>query len=113
MKRLRAWSHVTGDEGWTALELMIVVLIIGILLGIAVAVFTSATGSASAAACRENQHVLNRAISVARAAEVDVVDIDDLETCVANFNTASKCPLDGTPLVYVPASDTVTCPNHP
>lgn len=113
MKRFSALMHADDDRGWTVVELMVVVLIIGILLAIAVAAYSAATAAANAAACRENQQVMSRAIAVARASELDVDDIDDLETCVVNFETASKCPLDGTPLVFVPASDTVTCPNHP
>jgi prepilin-type N-terminal cleavage/methylation domain-containing protein len=113
MKRLGACTRMRRDGGWTLVELMIVVLIIGILLGIAVAAFSTATRTAVAVACRQNQQVLNRAISVARASGAEIDEMADLESTVENFDTVSLCPADRTPLEYDPATDSVTCPNHP
>lgn len=113
MKRFVVCAHSPGDGGWTLIELMAVVLIVAILLGIAVATYSAATGAANAAACRENQTILNRAVSVARASEAEVDGIDDLASSVVAFDRASVCPSDGTPLQYVAATGIVTCPNHP
>lgn len=101
------------EGGWTLLELMVVLLIIAVLLAIAVGVYTGATGTANAAACRENQGVLNRAVAVAQAGGTDIDEMADLESCVVNFDRASVCPSDGTPLLFDAGTDTVTCPNHP
>jgi prepilin-type N-terminal cleavage/methylation domain-containing protein len=113
MNRQTTLKPMLSDDGFALIELMAVVLIIAILLGIAVAVFTAATSSANAAACRHNQQVLNRAISVARAGNAEIDEMADLETCVVNFEKASLCPADGTHLVYDSATDSVTCTNHP
>ncbi len=43
------------QEGFTLIELMIVILIIGILVGIAVPVFMAARSNANAKACLSNQ----------------------------------------------------------
>jgi len=43
------------QEGFTLIELMIVILIIGILVGIAVPVFLAARSNANAKACLSNQ----------------------------------------------------------
>ncbi len=92
---------------------MVIILIIGILLAVAVASYTRASDSANAAACRENQVVMNRAIAVARASGTEIDALDDIASCIVNFDGVSTCPLDGTPLEYDPVTDTVTCPNHP
>ena len=50
------------DEGFTLVELMVVVLIIGILVAIAVPVFLNASASAAAKSCQANQRTFNGAV---------------------------------------------------
>jgi type IV pilus assembly protein PilA len=50
------------DEGFTLVELMVVVLIIGILVAIAVPVFLNASASAQAKSCQANQRTIVGAI---------------------------------------------------
>lgn len=107
--------RTSGDAGFTIMELMVIVLIIGILATMAVAVYVPSTRAAAGAACRANQRVLESAAAEARCT-IDAEDIDDLEDLrdhVKNFDAIATCPLDGTPLEYVPEQNDVYCPNHP
>jgi prepilin-type N-terminal cleavage/methylation domain-containing protein len=60
------------DEGFTLVELMVVVLIIGILVAIAVPVFLNASANAAAKSCQANQRTLNGAVQTAVANNVAV-----------------------------------------
>lgn len=55
------------DEGFTLVELMVVVLIIGILVAIAVPVFLNASANAAAKSCQANQRTLTGAVQTALA----------------------------------------------
>jgi len=55
------------NEGFTLVELMVVVLIIGILVAIAVPVFLNASANAQAKSCQANQRTIIGAISTYNA----------------------------------------------
>ena len=57
------------DEGFTLVELMVVVLIIGILVAIAVPVFLNASANAQAKSCQANQRTIIGAISTYNATD--------------------------------------------
>jgi prepilin-type N-terminal cleavage/methylation domain-containing protein len=77
------------DEGFTLVELMVVVLIIGILVAIAIPVFNAAQDTAKERACFSNQRVIEGAVQQYLAANPNASGSDtDLQGAV-----------DGAPLV--------------
>jgi len=118
------------DRGFTVMELMVIVLIIGILLSVAVATYVPASRSAAAAACRSNQRVLENAY-MAAVVDADsneseessgsplpvtdhgIDDLDDLAPYVDDLDRIERCPLDDSALTLDPDTGEISCPNHP
>jgi type IV pilus assembly protein PilA len=84
-----------GEEGFTLIELMVVILIIGILVAIAVPVYFSAQESAKTKTCQANVRTMNGAIMTYQAATGNTPA--DLNALVPDYiKEVPTCPLGGT-----------------
>jgi prepilin-type N-terminal cleavage/methylation domain-containing protein len=106
------------DEGFTLVELMVVVLIIGILVAIAIPVFNAAQANARQRACFSNQRVIEGAVQQWLASQVGNI-ANDLNGAVASghalvggtayIKDIPRCPLNNT-ANYILANGSTNCP---
>lgn len=104
------------DAGFTLTEMMAVLVIISILALIAIASYFGATKRAAAAACIENQRIIEEAIPVYMSLHggEKPTSIDDLEPYVRTWANVTRCPADrSVHLVLDPVTLGVSCPLHP
>jgi prepilin-type N-terminal cleavage/methylation domain-containing protein len=101
------------EEGFTLVELMMVLVVIGILLSLAFASFYFSTQSSREAACKSNLKILRNAINIYYMEnEAYPASLLDLIPDYIDGSNGMFCPSSGEDYVYDPVTGEVTCPFH-
>ena len=104
------WSR---EDGFTVVEMMMVLLIIGILLGIAFVSYSFSLNRTRETACRANLKVIRSAIANYGAEKGShPPSLQDLVPEYLEEGCDFTCPQSGDGYLYDPVEGSVSCPYH-
>ena len=99
-----------SKKGFTLVELMVVVIILGILVAIAIPIYNNVTGDAQKKACAANERTLEGAVAMYQAANSGKMPTTVNELVTGGFIEAEPtCPVDGTSKYTINSNGTVSC----
>lgn len=102
-----------SKKGFTLVELMVVVIILGILVAIAIPIYNDVTGDAQKKACAANEKTLEGAVGMYLAANGGKMP-PSLNDLVPDFIEAvPTCPVDRTSGYTLNSDGTVSCGGGP
>jgi prepilin-type N-terminal cleavage/methylation domain-containing protein len=106
-------SKLGRDEGFTLMELMMVIAIIGVLVGIAVASYAISVNVSKKTACKANLKTIEEQIVVYRIHNnVDPPSLQDLFPDLIENEKSLHCPESGEAYLYESSTGDVSCPYH-
>ena len=105
--------RLSRENGFTLVELMIVVLIIAVLIGIAVVSFTVSISASKKAACRANLKIIHDELVVYYTVHGDdPATLNDLIPDYIENGDSLRCPESGEDYIFDPVTGEVSCPYH-
>lgn len=103
-----------SKKGFTLVELMVVVIILGILVAIAIPIYNNVTGDAQKKACAANVRTLEGAVAMYRAANGGKMPSDLNELKDKGFiDAVPACPVDDSKVYTLNSDGTVSCGGGP